>query len=139
MSLIRGCVENGEQFCMWSQLTTHMLTTNLQRPYDEIMITRQLFNWASTNIPAVHFDYCTNEGYLKEQLDLEERFQESRTIPGTRILHSFIPISDATVQVRPFSASTTFKEEKVTSQEAEISFEQISGFVTCVREGRIGC
>ena len=32
-------------FCMWSQLTIHMLTTNLQRPYNEIMTARQLFNY----------------------------------------------------------------------------------------------
>ena len=109
---------------------------SLQRPYNEqIMTARQLFDWASTMIPAVHFDYCANEDYLKEQHNLEERFQASRTIPGTRKLHSFLPISDNTVHVRPFSASTTFKEEKVTSQEAEISLESISGFVTCVREG----
>ena len=79
---------------------------SLQRPYNEqIMTPRQLFDWASTNVPAVC--YCSNEDYEKEQWNLEQRFQKSRIIPATRKLHSFIPISDYKVQVRPFSACTT--------------------------------
>ena len=110
---------------------------SLQRPYNEqIMTPRQLFDWASTNIPAVYFDYCSNEDYEKEQRNLEQRFQKSRTIPGTRKLHSFIPISDDKVQVRPFSACTTFKEERVTSGETDIALELISGFVTCLCDGQ---
>ena len=99
------------------------------------MTPRQLFDWASTSIPAVYFDYCTNEEYVREEHFLEERFQASRTIPGTRKFHSFIPTSSTTVQVRPFSASTTFKEERVTSLETDVPLESLSGFVTCVREG----
>ena len=99
------------------------------------MTPHQLFDWASTSIPAVYFDYCTNEEYLREEHFLEERFQASRTIPGTRKFHSFIPTSSTTVQVRPFSASTTFKEERVTSLETDVPLESLSGFVACVREG----
>ena len=63
---------------------------SLQRPYDEqIMTPRQLFEWASDNIPAVSFEYCSTEDYKREQTHLEERFQRSRMIPGTRKLHSF--------------------------------------------------
>ena len=76
---------------------------SLQRPYnDQLMTPRQLFDWACTNIPAVYVGYCSNEDYAKERSSLERRFQLSCTIPGTRKLHSFVPISNSTVEVRHF-------------------------------------
>ena len=57
---------------------------SLQRPYDQQITTpRQLFEWAVENIPAVVFKYCTLDDYKKEQVLLEERFQQSCTISGT--------------------------------------------------------
>ena len=67
---------------------------------------------------------------MKEQLEI--RFQTCRTIPGTHKLHSFVPVSYDTVQVRAFSRSTTFKTEKVTKQDSELGIEAISGYVTCI-------
>ncbi len=96
---------------------------SLQRPYnDQIMTPRQLFDWASISIPAVYFEYCSNEDYKREQQNLERRFKNARTIPGTctRKLHSYVPISVDKVQVRPLSTCITFKEERVTSGETDI-------------------
>ena len=71
---------------------------SLQRPYnDQIMTPRQLFDWASTAVPSAHFGYCSMEDYEREQHNLERRFHQSRTIPGTRKLHSFVPISNSKV------------------------------------------
>ena len=89
---------------------------SLQRPYnhDQIMTPQQLFNWASTNVPAVHFGYCSIEDYERERHNLEQRFRHSRTISGTRKLHSFVPISSNKVRVSVCSSSDTSKEERVT-------------------------
>ena len=106
---------------------------SLQRPYnDQIMTPRQLFDWACTNIPVVHFGYCSTEDYQREQHNLERRFHQSRTIPGTRKLHSFVPISKSKVRVRFYSASDTFKEERVTLATNDLPSESIVGFVTCL-------
>ena len=111
--------------------------SSLQRPYNEqIMTPRQLFDWASKSIPAVYFEYCSNEDYEREEQNLQQRFHRARTITGTRKLHSNVPISVEKVQVRPFSTCTTFKEERVTSGEPDIALESISGFVTCVCDGQ---
>ena len=84
---------------------------SLQRPYnDQLMTSRQLFDWAYTNVPAAYFGYCSNEDYVKERSSLERCFQLSRTISGTRKLHSFVPISDSTVEVRHYSASDASKD-----------------------------
>ncbi len=85
--------------------------TSLQRPYnDQIMTPHQLFDWASTNIPAVHFDYCSSADYEAEQKNLEQRFMKARAIPGTRKLHSFIPVSKEKLLVRAFLASSSCRE-----------------------------
>ena len=57
---------------------------------------------------------------------------KARTIPGTRKLHSFIPVSKDKLQVKQFSASSSCKEERVTASEDDIPPESISGFVTCL-------
>ncbi len=68
-----------------------------------------------------------------EQKYLEQRFMKARTIPGTRKLHSFIPISKDKLQVKAFSASSSFREERVTTTtEFDLPPESIAGFVTCM-------
>ena len=106
---------------------------SLQRPYnDQIMTARQLFDWATISIPTVHFDYCSSEDYELEQKYLEQRFMKARTIPGTRKLHSFIPVSEDKLQVKAFSASSSCREERVTTTEVDLPPESIAGFVTCM-------
>ena len=116
--------------------------TSLQRPYDQqIMTPRQLFDWATTAIPTVHFEYCTTEDYEREQHHLEDRFKASRTIQGTRKLHSFVPISKEKLKVKSYSASSSSKEVRITSSDSEMPEDKISGFVTCVVEQKwwLGC
>ena len=106
---------------------------SLQKPTnDQIMTPHQLFDWASCSIPAVHFDYCSSDDYEAEEKKLEERFAKSRTIPGTRKLHSFIPVSNDRIKVKVFSLSTTSREERVSCKDDDLPLESISGFVTCL-------
>ena len=106
---------------------------SLQKPYnDQIMTPRQLFDWATVNIPAIHFDYCSSNEYEDEKEYLKQRFLKARTIPGTRKLHSFIPVSNDKLQVKAFSASSSCREERVTTTEDDLSPELISGFATCL-------
>ena len=75
------------------------------------------------------------EDYDREQNTLEQRFHKSRTIPGTRKLHSFIPITSSKLRVSCYSASDTSREEMVTSSTTDLSPELIVGFVTCLCDG----
>ena len=105
---------------------------SLQRPYDQqIMTPLQLFEWANESISGTIFKYCSTEEYEDVKGQLENRFQNSRTIPGTRKLHSFVPISRDTLNVQVYSFSTVPKEEKVAKQDSELVIDSISGFVTC--------
>ena len=109
---------------------------SLQRPYEEqIMTPLKLFEWASgSSILGTVFKYCSTEEYEEFKVHLQSRFLNARTIPGTRKLHSFVPLSRDTLTTRVYSFSSTSKDEKVTKQDSELEIE-ISGFVTCVYEG----
>ena len=116
---------------------------SLQRPYDhQIMTPRQLYEWASENISAMAFTYCTTDDYKREEIFLHDRFQQSRTIPGTQKLHCFIPLTKNKLHTKMFSYSSTPKEERVTlSETVELPLEEINGFVTVAHndEWWIGC
>ena len=115
---------------------------SLQRPYEEqIMTPLQLYEWASKAIPSVDFAYCTIEQYQSEKAVLENRFQNSRTITGTRSLHSFIPVSSDTLETKRYSLSSISKNERVTKQDMDIHIELVSGYVTCVHNNYwwLGC
>ena len=101
------------------------------------MTLRQLFQWASSNISTITFEYCSTDDYLTENKNLAERFEECRTIPGTRKLHSFIPISTQKLQTKVFSSSSKAQIQWVTSKpDGEMEVEQVSGFITCIHIGQ---
>jgi hypothetical protein len=115
---------------------------SLQRPYeDQIMTPFQLYEWASKNIPSVTFVYCTTEEYEREKSFLEDRFQKSRTIAGTRSLHAFIPKSTDTMTTKRFSLSTISKDVKVMKERGELEMEEVSGYVICIHNNQwwLGC
>ena len=105
---------------------------SLQRPYEEqIMTPYQLFEWASSNVPGITFCYCSTEEYEEQKVHVEERFLKTRTIPGTRKHHSFMPLSKETIMVKEYSKAIAFNVEKISRGDSEIPIEQVSGFVTC--------
>ena len=71
------------------------------------MTPRQLYEWASDNIPGISFAYCTTDDYKKADSFLELRFQQSRTIPGTQKLHCFIPFQKDKLHTKAFSNLST--------------------------------
>ena len=115
---------------------------SLQRPYEEqIMTPRQLFQWASSSILNITFDFCSIDEYLDEKRNLSQRFDKCRTIPGTQKLHSYIPISVQKLETRVFSSSTDVNIQSIILRGDELEIEQITGFVTCVRSEQwwLGC
>ena len=108
---------------------------SLQKPYDQqIMSATQLYQWAKENIPATVFRYCSTGEYEVVKQELENRFQNSRTIPGTRELHAFIPLSKHLVAVKLYSNCGEYKEQKVVKDEGELELDGLSEFVICAYE-----
>ena len=116
------------------QLSDKLLVPAYKGHNDQLMTRRQLFDCACSNIPTAYFGYCSNEDNVRERSNLEHRFQLSHTIPGTRKLHSFVVISDRTVEVKFYSSSDVSRKERVALAKNEIPLESIAGFVTCSHE-----
>ena len=115
---------------------------SLQHPYEHQIITLfQLYQWAVDNVPGVHFCYCSTEEYEMQKIFLQTRFEQTKTIPGTRKLHSFVPISKDTLRTRIYSSSIITREDRVTKLPGDLELEEISGFVTCSynSEWWLGC
>ena len=71
---------------------------SLKRPYqDQILTPNQLCQFALQEIKGIHFSHATLQEHKDEADFLAERFNYSRTVPGTRSFHSFIPISISSV------------------------------------------
>jgi len=116
---------------------------SLQRTYDhQIMTPHQLYEWASDNIPTIHFKFCTSEDYKRAETFLQERFQKSRTIPGTQKLHCFVPLTENSLRTKLYSNSSIQKEERVALIETDgLRMEEINGFVAVAYDEMwwIGC
>ena len=95
------------------------------------MTPMHLYEWAHDNLQGIVFEYCNSVEYSEVKDQLETRFENSRTIPGTRTFHSFVPVSTDTVEVRPFSRSLTYTLQKDTKLDSEIEVKSTTGYVTC--------
>eukprot|EP00731_Ephydatia_muelleri_P034712 Em0073g9a len=107
---------------------------SLQRPYqDQILTARQLYEFAITEIKGMDFTFASQEEHDREASLLEERLKASRTVPGTQKLHSFVPLSNNTVEVKSFSNSGQSRIEKVALAAGNVQSLPISamgGYVT---------
>ena len=106
---------------------------SLQHIYEHHILTaRQLYDFAVSNIKGMHFGFATAGEHEHEARLLDDRMKSSKTVPGTHQLHSVIPISANTVEVRSFSNSTCSRTEKVAVAEVvnTLPLGDIRGYVT---------
>ena len=117
---------------------------SLQRPIDDQILTPiQLYQFVSSEIKGIHFDFATSADHKEEKRFLKERYKYCRTVPGTRSLHCVIPI---TVEVRQFSLSQVKRIERVCTA-AAAHYEEthplssIKDYVTVAYDGCcwLGC
>ena len=72
------------------------------------------------------------EEYELEKENLETRFTNCQTIPGTRRLHCFIQQSPHTVLTRRYSASSSSNIQRVNKFSTDLDMEEVAGHVTCI-------
>lgn len=78
---------------------------SLQRPYtNQILTPKDVYEYCSQNISGVTYQYVSREEITENEKKLENRFQFCQRIPGTRVYHRFIPLSETVI--RCFVTST---------------------------------
>ena len=88
---------------------------SLQKPYNDKVITPHFIGRSQ----LCHLFTLTIATWRSTK-EYKILLSNARTIPGTRTLHSFLPISRRRVRVCNFSSSTTFKEERVTLKTSDL-------------------
>ena len=67
---------------------------SLQRPlHNQILSYRSMLDLCVREIPSITFFSESQEEMVNVRADLEDRFAKSKTVPGTRSTHYFVPIS----------------------------------------------
>ena len=81
----------------------------------------------------MHFTFVTQEEHDREADLLDARLKLSRTVPGTKKLHSFVPVSVNRVEVKSFTASVNLRTEKVALVEGSaqsLPISVVGGYIT---------
>lgn len=108
---------------------------SLQNPVNnQILTPLQLFEWGKENIPSVMFFYVTNNEYLLEEKNLEERFAEAVAVTGTQSYHAFIPVSKT--KIVSDSETSDVHNIQVAPDADDVPSEQISGYVACAYDSK---
>ena len=90
---------------------------SLQHPDgNQILNAKQLFEFAVREIKEVCFCYVTSNEHREEADLLHDRFDRSKTIPGTQKFHSFKPINTSTIEVKNYSTSSKAYMKRVSKR-----------------------
>lgn len=72
-----------------------------------IKTARELFNWANKRkeeeLTKLSFCYSTTEEYENMSLQLNNQYNNAKTIQGTQKFHSFLPLSENTIKAKLYS------------------------------------
>lgn len=109
------CTSHGKSICdgLGGSFKRLARAASLQRFAEgQITSAKELFEWATAPKASewkYNFVFCTTEEYNATAKELENRYVNVQTIPGTRSYHAFIPTSEHTMDVKRYSASKKSK------------------------------
>ena len=82
---------------------------SLQRPlHDQILSYQSMLDLCVRDIPSITFFGVSQEEMVNVHADLEDHFAKSKTVPGTRSRHHFVPISCSKIAHKPTSKNSKF-------------------------------
>ena len=78
---------------VWGFVKRYVAKHSLQRSlYEQIFSYQSMLNLCVREIPAIKFFGVSQEEMVNVRADLENHFPKSKTMPGTRSNHHFVPI-----------------------------------------------
>ena len=106
---------------------------SLQRPlHDQILSSQSILDLCVRENPSTTFFGVSQEEIVNARADLEDRFTESKTMPGTRSSHHFLPLSCNKIAHKltsEDSESLQFDFNKSLTEEIDIKKHQV--FFVC--------
>ena len=65
----------------------------------QILTPHQMYDWATKNIPGIHFFFAAKDDVEVHRSCLVERFASIQTVPGTRSHHRFVAVSENKLKI----------------------------------------
>ena len=95
-----------------------------------------MFQWCQDNVSGISFFYVSSEDIHNHvnQFQLDQCYELTKTVPGTRSYHSFIPDGLSKLILRRISKdsySTAFQFDKATS-EISINDIKVGNYYECI-------
>ena len=94
------------------RLTAH---ASLQMTSGQVISTPyEMFQWCQDNVFGISFFYVSSEDINNHvnQFHLDQRYELTKTVPGTRLYHSFIPDRLSKLTLRRISNDSSFQFDK---------------------------
>jgi hypothetical protein len=98
-----------------------------------------LFNFANSNIENIIFLYISADAISENGEQLQLRFDNARTLPGTQSFHKFKPCDSTTIEAYELSSSDGAKKfviikEKVQDNVVDFHLIMVNSVVACFNE-----
>ncbi|KAJ4440634.1 hypothetical protein ANN_08781 [Periplaneta americana] len=78
----------------------------------QITDSKELYEWAKTNIPGVDISFTGKEQHENEDDILNnDRFLRLKTVLGTRSIHCVVPVCENKITIKSFSSSSEVPKE----------------------------
>lgn len=82
---------------------------SLSKEFDKVISTPfELYQWAVENM-QMEFCYISAADYTRKEIQLNDIYNQLKTITGTRSFHAFIPINNKQIKTKFYSNSEKFK------------------------------
>jgi len=104
---------------------------------DHILDHKSMFEFCKSNITDIEFFFVEKEELIGVRKMLEERFQHTIPVPGTRSFHQYTPTSDCTVGVKRCSEDDNYSIVHNLLSGIKVQKDlNISDFVACIYDGK---
>ncbi|KAK0172790.1 hypothetical protein PV328_006064 [Microctonus aethiopoides] len=77
-------------------------------PHLQILTPKLLFDWSSQNLPNINIRFSAIQQYDEIKQKLDVRFTNAKPIPATQKIQKVTPLSNYTVEVKPYSDSEKY-------------------------------
>ena len=95
-----------------------------------------MYEFASEEIPGITSFYVSSDDIQRNRSFLENRFSLLKTIPGTRLCHCFVPISDTEMQLSRISGegepNVIHRDHAVPDNQYDIEKVEVGSYIRCL-------
>ncbi|KAF4530231.1 hypothetical protein B566_EDAN018372 [Ephemera danica] len=91
-----------------------VMRASLQRIHDgHITSPQALYDFVRQHMPKIKFDFVSIAEFKDEELILNKRYKNAKTIRGTQNIHCIVPVRKGVVLTKVFSNSSVAKEHAI--------------------------